>query len=145
MLREESDIDPEDPDHYENKFLPSDKKAWNSNNPQHVAEHDAAQEAFEARRQTRIFMNLNETKKLPFGLVKETCVAGCGCSYCGNNGYDKGHKPGLNIPPHWWAFNGCWTWMKHGPNGSRVYYRFWPLTWLRGPQLWWRKSVTHTL
>lgn len=123
MLREESDIDPEDPDHYEQKFLPSDKKAWNSNNPQHVAEHDQAQEAFEARRQTRIFMNLNTSTYVAFGVTKEVHVADCTCSYCGNNGYDKGMKPGLNVPPAWKASNSWYVWMRKNADGSKTFYR----------------------
>src|SRR4051812_30556241 len=119
MLREDSDIDPDDPDHYQQVFVPGDRKKWNSNNPQHVAEHDKAQEAFEARKQTRTNMSFT-SKYVFFGAVlKQTDASGCQCSYCGRNGYDTGMKPGLNIPSGWRASNAWFVWARFNADGTK--------------------------
>jgi hypothetical protein len=122
VIREESDIDPEDPDHYQQEFLPSDRTKWNHNKPKDRAEHNKALEEFEARRQTRIFMNLNTATHLAFGVTKEVHVEECNCSYCGNN-YDKGTKPGLNVPPAWTSSNAWFVWMTLRADGAKVFYR----------------------
>ncbi len=123
MLNEECDVDPDDPDHdYHLEFLPSDRKEWDSKNPQHVLQHDCALVAFEARRQERIRKNMNTSQKLTCGFIKENHVAQCTCSYCGNS-YDKGLKLGLNLPTQWRASNAWFVWARKESNGSRTYYR----------------------
>lgn len=141
-IPEDQDVNPEDPDEFYSDFTPLDRKEWNSNNPLHVFEHDRAQEEFEARRQTRIFMNQNTTKRLLFGVDKETHVDQCTCSFCGNNGYDRGMTAGLNVPRNRWG--GCWVWAKNGPMGSKVFYRWWPKSFFSLPR-WWGRNVTRSL
>lgn len=69
-----------------------------------------------------------------YGMI-ESHVPGCSCSYCGNNGYDKGLKHGLNVPPHTFGFNAWWVIRTEDKDGWSVYRRFLPFHWLRTIQL----------
>lgn len=143
-IPEDQDLNPEDPDYdYESDLVPLDGKRWNSNNQMDVIEHDRAQAAFEARRQSRIFMNQNTTRRLPLGVDKETHVDQCTCSFCGSNGYDNGMKKGLNIPYCWWS--GCWVWARNGDNNSKVFYRWWPKSFFVPSRYWWGRNVSRSL
>lgn len=142
MINDEVDTDPEDPD---SVFVPADRRKFDHRVQRDVIEHDRQLADFERRVQDRIRTKLNKEEKTWYGL-REVHVCECTCSYCGAHAYDKGMKLGLNIPKQWWAFNAWWVWRRPDLNNwSKVYLRFTPLSFIRTPQLWWRKNVTRTL
>lgn len=143
MINDQVDTDPDNPDGI---FLESDKRKFDHTNPWDVLEHNRALAAFEQRVQARVRTRLNTEEKLRFGILKEVHVLECTCSYCGAHAYDTAMKFGLNIPEQWWAFNAWWVWRCPDLNNwSKVYLRCTPLSFIRTPQLWWRKNVTRTL
>jgi hypothetical protein len=152
MNEDEVDIDPEDPDNIP-VFVEGDKRKFHSTNPRDVLEHNRALAEFEAReRERERIRNQNANALLErkrFGVTRKVCSPDCTCSYCGGVhygvDYGKPMKPGINVPKQWWAFNSWWVWRRDMPSWIVVYYCFTPLSFLRTPQLWWRKNVTRTL
>jgi hypothetical protein len=150
MMNDDVDVDPENPDSVMPPvFVPSDRRKFNHNNPKDVMAHDAALAAFEARERERTRIeNANRNALLErtrFGITRKVCSPDCTCSYCGNNGYDKGMKPGLNIPKQWWVFNSWWVWRRDVEGSNVVYYCCTPFSFLRKPQLALRDAFKWTM
>lgn len=131
MIREDQDINPDNPDQSTQVFLPSDRREFYHDRPGDTAAHDAAQSAFEQRQQARLRLG-GYTKSTQHGLL-EFHWKGCTCSYCGTNGYDKGMKLGWNIPKRWYSRTSWFVHRTDDADGS-TYRRYTMLSIWRG--LW---------